>query len=40
MLDKFKDWVSKNPMMAAGAFIGAGAAITYVVLMLMGKIKK
>ena len=40
MLDKLKDWIKENPLMAAGTFIGAGAAITYVVLMLMGKIKK
>ena len=39
MMDKFEQWVKDNPMMAAGVFAAAGAALTYLVLKFMKKLK-
>lgn len=38
-MDKLKNWISENPLMAAGVFLGAGAVVTYLVLHFMGKKK-
>ena len=40
MLDNVKKWISENPLTAAGVLIGAGAAVTFLLLKFMGKIKK
>ncbi len=40
MLDKVKAFISGKPLEAAAVFLGAGAAITFLVLKFMGKIKK
>ena len=39
MMEKFEQWVKDNPMMAAVVFAGAGAALTYLVLKFMKKLK-
>ena len=40
MLDKLKEFISSKPLEAAALFVGAGAAVTFIILKFMGKIKK
>ncbi len=40
MLENAKKWIADHPFVAVGASAAAGAAVMYVVLYFMGKIKK